>query len=339
MALSILEHIIEKAENALIPLSVHLEITRRCNLDCKHCCQVKSDTRPEMAAARILRLIDELRNAGCLYLLISGGEPLMRRDFLAICRKAHKSNLAIYVATNGTLIDEHIAKQLSTLNIMDISLSVYGAQAKTHDGVTRKKGSFEQTMKSVKLLKRYGLAARFKFIMMKDNMAEYESMVKMANQLSVPYDLDPIITPCDNGQKNPIKYRLDDGQLGKIYQSESANLWPPGNGAGNYAGCSLGKSHCAISAYGDVYPCIQLPLAAGNINEQSFGKIWRYSRQLKEIREYSIEKVADCKKCAKKIYCRRCPGLAFVENGDMFSASSEACRHAGMISRLKQNRP
>ncbi|MFA5794839.1 MAG: radical SAM protein [Candidatus Brocadiia bacterium] len=334
MLKSILETIIEKAEKSLIPLSAHLEITRQCNLRCKHCYQIKSDCRPEMPTEKILNVIDELRNSGCLYLLISGGEPLVRQDFLDICRKAHKSNLAIHIATNGTLINNHIVAQLSKLNIMDVSLSIYGACPETHDRITGKDSSFKQTISAIELLKKYRLNPRLKFIMMRDNITEYESMIKISSQLAIPYDMDPLITPCDNGDKNPLECRLSDNELSEIYRKEYANM-PAGPETNDNAGCSLGKSHCAINAYGDVYPCIQLPISAGNIMKQSFKDIWDNSKLFQEIRQYSNSRVDACKNCANKVYCRRCPGLAFVENGDILSASSETCRHALITSQSR----
>lgn len=333
MVSGILEHLVAKAETALAPLSVHLEITRRCNLICRHCYQVKSDNRAEMTMPRILGLIDELRQAGCLYLNISGGEPLMRTDFMDICQKAHSSNLVIQISTNGTLITESSARQLTGLNILDISLSIYGARAETHDQITGQEGSFHKTINTARILKDLGLSVRFKFIMMNCNINEYEPMRQLSEQLGIPYDLDPVITPKDNGDMTPTKFRLQDDELTKVYRSQIHNSELITNNYGQV--CSFGRSHCAVSAYGDVYPCIQLPVAAGNINTQPFITIWQNSSWLKEVRAFNLGKVTACQDCGDANHCHRCPGLAYVEEGSLYQPSREACRHADIIKSIR----
>jgi radical SAM protein with 4Fe4S-binding SPASM domain len=243
------------------------------------------------------------------------------------------ANLAINIFTNGTLVTEELAYELSTLNILDIAISIYGATDKTHDNITQKKGSYRKAVQGALILKKHGLNVRFKYIMMNANIGEYEKMLKFSEELNIPYDLDPVITPCDNGDRTPTKFRLDNKSLRNIYKSLTINQKSEiGNPKSQR--CSFGRSHCAIGAYGDVYPCIQLPVSAGSIMENSFLEIWNHSAWLKEIRNYSPDKIAGCRKCSLSKYCRRCPGLAYVEDDSLYNPSSEACRHARIVKSV-----
>ena len=336
MTSGILEHLVSKAEAALVPVSVFLELTKQCNLKCRHCYQVKTPERAEMSTPVIISLLEELRNAGCLYLTISGGEPLMRQDFMDICRKAYSLNMALAIFTNGTMVNNNITEQLAGINVLGISISIYGAHPEIHDAVTGVAGSYDKSIAAVLLLKQNGLSVRFKFIMMQNNIGEYEAMIGLSETSGIPYDIDPVITPKDDGDMTPIKLRLQDDELTKIYRSQ---IQESGFRINNHEhACSFGRSHCAISAYGDVYPCIQLPVSAGSIVNTPFKKIWANSPYLKEIREFNAAKTQGCKNCVDAGYCRRCPGLAYLEEGDLYQPPREACRHTRIIKSIL-NRP
>jgi len=326
---SIMEEISERADSLLIPLTVLLEPTRRCNLECKHCYRIEDTNREEIPLQRIIDLIPELRQSGCLFLTISGGEPLLHPDFLKICRQAHSLNMAISIFTNGTLITELLVKQLAQLNIVDIHLSIYGATPATHDDITRREDSYNKTINAALMLKRYGLSVRFKYIMMKNNIREYKDMLGLAKQMDIPYDIDPIITPRDDGDMTPTTFSLSDEDLNLIYKDA---LLPAAATQPNNT-CSSGRSYCAINSYGDVYPCIQLPVPAGNIMDNAFLDIWHNSEWLQEIRNFCSPKLAACANCAEIGYCHPCPGMNYLETKNIHGVANETCRHARAIKR------
>ncbi|MFH1231911.1 MAG: radical SAM protein [Planctomycetota bacterium] len=336
---SIIEEMSAKADKSLIPLSVLIELTRHCNLQCKHCYRIEDKKRTEMSLATILDLIAGLHQSGCLFLAISGGEPLMHPSFLEICRRASSSNLALKIFTNGTLITTALSKKLASLNIIDISLSIYGASPATHDRITQKKGSYKKTINAALILKDSGLNVRFKYIMMQDNISDYKDMLALSKKMKIPYDIDPVITPCDNGDAAPTKLRLRDKDLEIFYRNilSTGKLSVPENRTRSDSVCSFGRSCCAINSYGDVYPCIQLPVPAGNIQNDAFREIWRNSKWLKEIRGFCTRKKPVCNNCELSIYCHRCPGMDYLETKSIYGISRETCRHARIIKKVLQN--
>ncbi|MDI6787895.1 MAG: radical SAM protein, partial [Planctomycetota bacterium] len=211
---SILEDIASKTDRAFIPLSVLLEITRLCNLNCRHCYRIENKRRKEMSRHRILMLIGELRQAGCLFLTLSGGEPLLHSFFVEICQGVARQNLALQIFSNGTSFSRPVIKELSSLNnIFSIHISLYGANAQTHDYITGQKGSYYKTINNISLLQEAGLNIRFNYIMMKNNVNELKDMVSLAERMRVRFDIDPLITPRDNGDRTPLSFALEDKDL------------------------------------------------------------------------------------------------------------------------------
>ena len=331
---SIIEGISNRADRLLIPLTVLLEPTRRCNLECKHCYRIENTNREEISIVRLIDLITELRQAGCLFLTLSGGEPLLHPDFLKICRQAHSLNMAISIFTNGTLMTESLVKQLAQLNIVDIHLSIYGATPATHEGITQHKDSYNKTINTASMLKHHGISVRFKYIMMKNNIREYKDMLCLAGQMDIPYDIDPIITPRDDGDMAPTTFSLSDADLETIYK----DTHPPVTDTQTSNSCSSGRSYCAINSYGDVYPCIQLPVPAGNIIDNAFLDIWHNSKWLREIRNFGSPNQTACVNCAEVGYCRPCPGMNYLETKNIYGMANETCRHARAIKKAALNK-
>jgi radical SAM protein with 4Fe4S-binding SPASM domain len=330
---SILESLRIKADKNLIPINALLELTHKCNLSCIHCYIIKDQRRKELTTSRIKKLIGELRNKGCLYITLTGGEPLLHPDFFKICSAISSANIALQIFTNGTLLTDKLIRELNKLNINGIALSLYGATAQTHDGITRVKGSFRKTIKSALSLKKANLHPRFKYIMMNKNMPEFNKMLKISRDLGIPYDLDPVITPCENGDMSLTKLRLDDKSLKSIYSKLNSNIKYKISNI-KFDSCSFGKSLCAINAYGDVYPCIQLPISAGNVLQKPFSGIWDKSPLLKEARSFSVNRIHSCNRCKLLKYCHICPGISYMEEGSLYSPSKEACRHARIVKEI-----
>ena len=88
--------------------------------------------------------------------------------------------------------------------------------------------------------------------------------------------------------------------------------------------CSAGHTACYVSPYGDVYPCVQFPLPSGNVRQQRFVDIWRYSDQLNEVRSIRVKDLPSCSQCTHVSNCTRCPGLAYME-GNMRGPSTQDC--------------
>jgi len=328
--------IMEMAAKALklnIPLNVQLDLTYRCNERCIHC-YLDHDDHGEMTTAEIKDLLDQMAIAGVFYLTLSGGEIMMRRDFFEILEHARLRTFCVKLKTNAVLIREKEAKQLRELGVEGVQISVYSHRAEVHDEITKMPGSFRQTMEAIRFLGQQGLHVTLANVLMTQNAGDYTGVKTMATELGATYTVDPTITPMMDGDRSILNLNVSHAQLQGVFRDEAlvGNVEefcaPPMSAdedALNMLPCSAGHTACYVSPYGDVYPCVQFPMACGNVRETKFADIWRDSPQLKEVRSITLRDMPTCSQCTHGSSCTRCPGLAFLE-GNMRGPSYQDCQ-------------
>ncbi|MFH1062912.1 MAG: radical SAM protein [Candidatus Omnitrophota bacterium] len=323
----------EDLKKKAIPISVVLELTRRCNISCCHCYNFKDNA--ELSFAQVKDIARQLRQAGTLFLSLTGGEIFTKQDIFDICFYLRQSGFDLSLFTNGTLINQSNIKTIQKLNLSEVGISIQGASAKTHDKITGCQGAFAKSINAISLLKNEQIPVNLKCTLMKDNFAEYKDVIKLANELKVPYIIDPIVSPKDDGSKDVLIYRLSEEQLGAFYQDALLKQKAVfQNQVADDFTCPAGTVMASISAKGDVYPCIQLPEKLGNVFEADFKDIWANSKFLTKLRKkINIEQ---CNNCKLSCFCTRCPGLAYLEDGDAFGISSIACLNAAVYETIKQ---
>lgn len=150
-----------------VPVSGSVEITQRCNLRCAHCYNSlplsdKEAWRNELTYDEHCRILDEITAAGCLWLLYTGGEIFVRKDFLDIYTYAKKKGLIISLFTNGTLITPKVADYLVRWRPFSIEITLYGRTRETYERVTGIPGSYERCMQGIKLLMERDLPLKLK---------------------------------------------------------------------------------------------------------------------------------------------------------------------------------
>mgnify|MGYP001390814759 FL=1 len=140
--------------NLNAPLRISLNITRKCNLRCKHCFSDSGNPDPnELTTKELFNLIKQMKDAGTFFLAIGGGEPLLRDDLFQIIKYARENFIAVSIVTNGLLINKEIAKEFHELNLKTITVSIDGTE-KTHDKL-RGEGNFKKTINKIKILRKY----------------------------------------------------------------------------------------------------------------------------------------------------------------------------------------
>jgi len=332
MPLSIWEKTDAALKSKHIPINVILELTRRCNLRCLHCYNIKDDAHLSFDQVQII--FQQLREAGCLFLTLTGGEFFTRQDACAILRSAREHGFDLKIITNGTLITAEVIQCLQEVAPSEIGISLQGADAQTHDRISGVDGSFDSALQAVKDLKAARIPVHIKCTLMKENIHQAQAVMDLAKALGVVYIIDPIISPKDDGSRDCLEHRLDQGQMEQFYCGQLKGMEREET---SYQGfpCDAGQTFGAISSTGDVYPCIQLPVKVGNVFEQDLKDIWQNDLTLIKIREASSDDFGKCGECSLAHHCTRCPGLAYLEEGDMFGPSSVACFIAELAQREK----
>lgn len=309
--------------------SLYLEITDSCNLRCAHCFveagQPKGD---ELTTDEIKRIIDDYSSAARGKLIvISGGEPLTREDCLGLLSHAVSRGLRVRLITNGTLIDQEVAKNLASLGI-EIQVSLDGASAETNDKI-RGSGSFQKIMRGIRSLLANGVSEKL-FISVtptKVNVWEISEMIRLLIELGVStLHISPLnrigrATSCWKNlelstaekvmffdllhqKSKEMGERIHvSGDFCNIFSTKLQRILVPPN-----AGCRAGAD-LTINSKGDIYPCNVFAsikeYCLGNIRENTFGQVYE-SETLKQLRgtfPLRLEKIEKCRNCMWKYFC------------------------------------
>jgi AdoMet-dependent heme synthase len=345
----LMEELNSRALELGVPLSAHLDVTYRCNERCVHC-YLEHEDHGELTSTEIKDLLDQLADAGVLFLTLSGGEVLMRMDFFDILRYARRLRFCVKIKTNGFMIREEQADLMRELGVQEIRISIYSHRPEIHDAITKLPGSLKRSVAAIRLLKSRGVTVVIGNVLMRQNLSDYLGVKRLAEELGVPVITDPTITPKMDGDRSILSLGIRDTQLNEVMHSAEliedvdefcAVPASVDDSALDSIACSAGHTYCYISPYGDVYPCVQFPLPCGNVRKEKFLDIWRNSTQMNDVRSIRARDLPVCSTCAHVGTCTRCPGLAFME-GNMRGPSSLDCeksfartgiRSANMIKR------
>lgn len=332
MSSSLFREMSDRALQLGVPLSAHLDLTYRCNERCVHC-YLDHDDHGEMTTGEIKHLLREMAEAGVFFLTFSGGEIFLRKDLFEILECARELTFCIKLKTNAMLIREREAARIRELGVESIQISIYSHRPEVHDAITKIPGSLRRSVNAIRFLKSQGLKVVIANVLMTENMHDYHDVRALSDELGVQSTLDPTVTPMMDGDRTPTKLNVSGEALHSLFRDEAvvgdadefcALPTAPDESSMESLPCSAGHTACYVSPYGDFYPCVQFPLACGNVRRERFIDIWRNSAQLKEVRSIRLKDLPGCSKCVHGSSCTRCPGLAFME-GDMRGPSTPDC--------------
>jgi AdoMet-dependent heme synthase len=357
-ATPVMDRLISRTVRKHQPLSVHFDLTYRCNERCVHC-YLDHDDHGELSTAECLAVMAELAQAGTLFLTFSGGEIFLRPDLYEILAEARRLHFDISLKTNALLVTPERAERLRRYGVRRVQISVYSDIPEVHDAITKVPGSLQRTLAAIPLLLEQGLQVKLACPLMRENLLAYRGVMALAKKIGVPYVLDLTITPMMDGNEEPLAHRIPVSSLLPVLQDPKLHACTPqptaeavrameeypavirsavssGIESESYEDlpCSAGHNSCYISPYGDVFPCVQLPQAAGNLRRKRFSEIWYHAPQLERLRGIRESQLPVCSRCELHSYCERCPGLALMEGGDLLGAYERACELAEQKARL-----
>ncbi|HEY0510696.1 MAG TPA: radical SAM protein [Thermoanaerobaculia bacterium] len=285
-------------------VTVLVELTYRCNLDCFFCYNDVGLGGEPLRREQYFQLFAELRDLEVLHLTLSGGEPLAHPDFLLLGARARELGFAVRIKSNGHALRGELARRVrDEVDPFLIETSLHGATAATHDRQTRVPGSFERLLANLAELRALGLRVKLNSTLTAWNEGEIAGMFALADSLGLPLQVDPEVTPRDDGDRGPLAvaasregvlrlFRLqaergraaEGGSVQAIgVRSADENVPAP---AGKH--CGAGSSGLAIDPYGNVYPCVQWRRPVGNLHRQGLREIWLGSGGLEEVRDLTV---------------------------------------------------
>ncbi len=317
----------EKALEKRIPLFGSIELTYRCNVRCVHCYLGDNrqgvEDQQEMTTQEVMGLMDQMVEMGTLWLCITGGEPLVRPDFLDIYMYGIRRGLLLTVFTNGTLLTPKIADVLAEYRPFLTEVSLYGATAATYERVTGIPGSYERCLRGIRLLLERNIPLNLKSPLMTLNYHELPQMQAMADAFGVDFRFDTTIQAGiwqDNAPKTlrlSIQEAMDaetqsPGRMKKWAERIDASNEPSLFPESSYR-CDAGLRSFHIDPYSNLGMCISDRRPAYNIRNGSFAEGWNQAIPPVRLGAALSNEAAECQTCHLRAICGECPGRKQTE--------------------------
>ncbi|HYR27740.1 MAG TPA: radical SAM protein, partial [Thermoanaerobaculia bacterium] len=253
-----------------VPVNGTIELSNRCPLECVHCYNNlpmgdAAARKRELTTEEHKRVLDELADLGCLWILFTGGEIFARHDFFEIYRHAKERGFLITLFTNGTLITERVADMLAEMPPFVIEITLYGRTKAVYESLTGIPGSFEKCIRGIHLLLERKLPLKLKTVALSINKHEIRAMQRFAEELGCEFKFDAMISPRIDCSSSPLAVRLTPEDIVALDLDEPrrvaewrrlAALIPPKELPEGEAkllyDCGGGVNSFAIDPYGDM---------------------------------------------------------------------------------------
>lgn len=332
------------------PLNGQIELTYCCNLNCIHCyCKGLEDTvsgnrlsviatnrKPQTANRELTteewkEILDEVHREGCLWLIITGGEPLIRDDFLEIYSYAKAKGFIITLFTNGLLLTKKIIDYLQKSPPESIEITLNGITKATYESITQIKGSFKRIMSAIKELADKNLPLILKSNCLKQNKNEIGRIKVFVDKLLGKgnkrwrFKYDPMIYPGLNGDIAPCNYRLSPEELLEVKNSDP-EIWEEykrglcgkfpelGRDEVFLYRCTAWLNQFFINPYGRLKFCQFSDKFSIDLRKETFKK--GFYNVFPQLLNERFKTDSKCKDCSLRPICYRCPARAYLETGD-----------------------
>ncbi len=343
--------VVHEAANPLrVPVNVTIEVTHRCPLNCSHCYNNlpmadEGARRGEMTLDEHRRVVDDLAELGCLWLLYTGGEIFARADFLDIYRHARRAGLLLTLFTNATLVTDRVADALAEEPPFDMEVTLYGATRQTYEALTGIPGSYDRCMQGIERILSRRLPLKLKTVAVAVNRHEIRAMREIAEGLGVDFKFDPMITPRIDCSSSPLAVRmspadivaldLDDPVRIAEWRRLAITLASPELLEGEKPqiyDCGGGVNSFAIDPEGNMTICVLSHFDKYNVRRGSVREGWEHF--LRGVRTRPATRVTKCTQCALKSLCGSCAANAELENGDPEAPVDFLCRTAHLRAEV-----
>jgi len=313
------------------PYMIDWAITNRCNLDCLHC---RGMDKEELDSRTILRVAEEIPSLKPRWVIVEGGEPLLRKELFEIIEIIYKSNIKIYLISNGMLFNEDLVRRFAELDV-NLMISIDGADRESYEKI-RRGASFERLKKSVAIANEYGILDSCPITIGKHNYNQIDKLFKFAKEIGYKKITFLGLKPCKDYEKyvlngeeygnfffsvirNQKDYQMDvyvDEPFFKPFLKEHHVDYSPNPENGiivpDVSRCIFGE-YMFIETNGDIKPCTFAPVAIGNVNERCLNEIWKdmqNSELIKKIKDFSTRE-GSCGECKYLYECGGCRSRTF----------------------------
>lgn len=346
--------LIARARETKTPINGSIELLPLCNMNCGMCYVRLSREEMERqgrlrSAEEWLALARQMEQAGVLFLLLTGGEPLLYPEFKALYPALKRLGMILTINTNGTLIDEEWAAFFGQYKPRRVNITLYGADEAAYERLCRYPGGFEKTLRGIRLLRREGVDVKIGCSVTQHNRQDLERILALGRELDVPVRMDTYMMPGIRERGRPFdeQSRLAPEQAAEAriralkgemepdlwsrYVDESicqAEQEAPQHS--RKVTCMAGNCSFTVNWQGEMRPCVVLSEPSVPVFETGFDAAWRQITGEME-RILLNEK---CAGCSLRPLCRTCAACALLETGGYQGIPDYMCRYAAESLRL-----
>jgi radical SAM protein with 4Fe4S-binding SPASM domain len=344
----------DKLASKRIPLAFELEVTARCNNDCRHCYINLPAGDPlaidkELSVAEIADIAHQAVELGALWCLITGGEPLLRKDLPEIYLALKRQGMLVSVFTNATLVTKEHVELFKKYPPRDIEVTVYGVTRETYERVTRRPGSFAAFMRGLDLLLDAGIKVRLKAMALCSNKHELPEIGRFCRERTKDYyRFDPLLHLRYDGDplrnKDIRSERLDPSEIVALERADKERMQtlekgcdsligsePAHEGCDHLFHCGAGIDGFTVGYDGLFRLCSSLwhPKGLYDLRKGSVADAWNHLvPTMRNMRSSSPQFVERCRRCPIINLCLWCPAHAFLEAGEMDAWIEYFCKVA-----------
>jgi radical SAM protein with 4Fe4S-binding SPASM domain len=333
-----------------VPISGTIEVTRRCPLKCVHCYNNLPMRDPEAQLHELTykehcRIIDEIIEAGCLWLLYTGGEIFARKDFLDIYTYAKQKGLLITLFTNGTLMTPRLADYLAEWHPFSVEITLYGRTKETYERITGIPGSYERCLRGIQLLKSRGIPLKLKTMALTINKHEVWEIKRFAEEdLGLGFRFDPMVNARIDCSQSPLNVRLTPREVVELDVLDPKRMQEWRDFAAQFNNPVLSADKCddlyqcgggigafAIDACGGLSTCVLAGRNKYDLRTGNFQDGWE--NFLFRLRKKKMGRKTKCTACGMKAMCGMCPVNAELENQDAEEPVDFLCQVAHLRAK------
>ncbi len=298
--------------------SIHVEITSKCNERCIHCYIPHENKIKNIDPGLFYDILEQCKNMNVLHLTLSGGEPMLHKDFCDFLRKCREYEFSVNVLSNLTVLDVKTLNEMKANPLLGVQVSLYSMNPYIHDEITQKKGSFEKTKNAILKLIENDIPLQISCPVMQQNKHCRSDVIRWAENHNIHAGDDYVIIARYDNTTNNLNYRLSIDEVKDVINEKVSNnvkyfeqmkleVDKKKNITPNDFICSVCNSSICIAENGNVYPCAGWQgCIVGNVKETSLSDIWDNSEKvqyLRNLRKYDFPK---CLQCVDKEFCTMC---------------------------------
>ncbi|NLM18308.1 MAG: radical SAM protein [Candidatus Riflebacteria bacterium] len=317
------------------------ETTHACTLACPHC-RAKASLEPaenELTTAEAFVMLESAALLGTKMLILSGGEPLLRKDLEEVAVKACELGIKPVVSCNdGRLLSDDRLESLKKSGINHFSFSMHSEDEEEHDKFVRVENTYNEALKAFERIKKHGMSFQINTTVLPVNYKKLESLKDWVKSLGASAWHLFFLVPMGRAEENLNETSLDKSAVNEVikwlaHNSDNFGISTKITCAPQYAAardalgypaesrgrsCMAGKGFLFVGKTGDVKPCGYFEKSCGNIRQQSLEEIYRTSEPLLRIRNPELLQ-GFCSKCKMKVVCGGCRARALAVNGDLMA--------------------